>query len=67
MDPQTVISCLLTVIGFLLVGIYSEQRRMARNVEQLLINQAAIREQLEDHERRISNLEHLNKSPNGKG
>jgi len=65
MTTEIIISILLTIIGFFLAGIFYEQRRTSRNVEQLLINQAAIKEQLSDHERRIERIELLKPTPHG--
>jgi hypothetical protein len=57
MDTQVVISVLLSVIGFLLAAIFYQLQRVGRNVEQLMINEAAHKTQIEDLERRITNIE----------
>lgn len=66
MNTELVISILLSIIGFLLIGIYNDIKKIGRNVDQLMINEAAHKERLEDYERRITHIEHLKKAY-GKG
>jgi hypothetical protein len=52
MEVMTTI--LLPCIGFLLIGIYNDVKRIARNVEQLMINEAATKEKLNEHDRKVT-------------
>lgn len=64
MTTEIIISVLLSIIAFFLSGIHKEIKQIGEKVTRLMINEAASRERLEDHERRISQLE-LKKQPNG--
>lgn len=66
MDVNIIIAVLLSVIGFLLGSLYLDIKKISRNVERLMINDAATKERLEDLERRIDIVEHLKTSYNGK-
>lgn len=60
MNYDIIISALLSVIGFFLVAIFSSLQKVSRNVEKLMINEAAHKEQLQDLERRINQIESHN-------
>lgn len=57
MDIDTIITALLSVIGFIGVTLIYQVQKIGKNVEQLMINEAARKEQLEDLERRVENIE----------
>ena len=57
MDIGILISALLAAIGFLLSAIFLSVQKVSRNVEQLMINEAAHKAKLEELQRRIENIE----------
>lgn len=57
MDISIIITALLSVIGFFAVSIYYQLQKVGKNVEQLMINEAARKEQIEDLERRVGQIE----------
>jgi hypothetical protein len=60
MDIGILISALLAAIGFLLSAIFLSVQKVSRNVEQLMINEAAHKAKLEELQRRIENIEPKN-------
>lgn len=62
MTTEILISVLLSIIAFFLVGIHREIKQIGEKVEKLMINEAASRERLDAQEERITKLE-LKKHP----
>jgi cell division protein FtsB len=60
MNYDIIITALLSVIGFFLAAIFFYLQKVSRNVESLMINEAAHKEQLQDLERRINQIESQN-------
>jgi cell division protein FtsB len=60
MDISIIISVLLSIIGFFAVTIFYQLQKIGKNVEQLMINEAVRKEQLEDLERRVEKIESRN-------
>jgi len=52
-----IVGVLLSIIGFFLAAIFFQLKKVASNVETLMINEATHKTKLQDLERRIENLE----------
>jgi uncharacterized protein involved in cysteine biosynthesis len=52
-----IVGVLLSVIGFFLAGIFFQLKKVASNVETLMINEATHKTKLQDLERRIEKIE----------